>query len=178
MSELQPRIERSRESVDTLIERIKFEMDSVALERDTEGNLLAPNGEVSRLPSEYHWRWVRTPTFKKWFGDWQTDAANASKVVDRNGEPLLVYHGSDEIFDARKRPPLRSLRSSRGYGSYFTPTVHGNFGATTHGRQQWACFLDIREIVPLPLEDAAHWHPDMYPFEKMKKQSRKVLWKT
>lgn len=31
-----------------------------------------------------------TPEFKKWFGD--------SKVVDKNGEPLVVYHGTPEYF--------------------------------------------------------------------------------
>lgn len=37
--------------------------------------------------------YVRTPEFKSWFGDWENDPQNASKVVDKNGEPLLVYRG-------------------------------------------------------------------------------------
>lgn len=40
---------------------------------------------------------TNNPNFKKWFGD--------SKVVDENGEPLVVYHGtkkSFEIFDSQK----------------------------------------------------------------------------
>jgi hypothetical protein len=37
---------------------------------------------------------VRTPAFKKWFGDWENDPTNSSKVVDDNGEPLVVYHGT------------------------------------------------------------------------------------
>lgn len=42
------------------------------------------------------WVQVRTPNFKRWFGDWENDPANASKVVDsETGEPLVVYHGSD-----------------------------------------------------------------------------------
>jgi hypothetical protein len=39
------------------------------------------------------WRQVRTPEFKRWFGDWENDPENASKVVDKNGEPLVVWHG-------------------------------------------------------------------------------------
>lgn len=35
---------------------------------------------------------VRTPQFKEWFGDWENDPENSSKVVDENGEPLVVYH--------------------------------------------------------------------------------------
>lgn len=32
--------------------------------------------------------------FKEFFGDWQNDPENASKVVDENGRPKLVAHGS------------------------------------------------------------------------------------
>ena len=32
--------------------------------------------------------------FRNWFGDWVNDPANASKVVDDNGEPLVVYRGT------------------------------------------------------------------------------------
>jgi len=41
---------------------------------------------------------VRTKEFKEWFGDWMNNPENASKVVDENGEPLLVYHGSARRF--------------------------------------------------------------------------------
>ncbi len=54
---------------------------------------LAPNGKPSNLTPEQY-KIVRTPEFKAWFGDWENDPANASKVVDENGEPLVVYHGS------------------------------------------------------------------------------------
>lgn len=32
-------------------------------------------------------------SFLNWFGDWINDSTNASKVVDENGEPLIVWHG-------------------------------------------------------------------------------------
>ncbi|MFC2707978.1 MAG: hypothetical protein ACFNZL_07090, partial [Neisseria sp.] len=45
------------------------------------------------------WVQVRTPAFKEWFGDWENDAANASKVVNpKTGEPLVVYHETDNQF--------------------------------------------------------------------------------
>ena len=53
----------------------------------------APNGKPTNL-TERQWLQVRTKAFKEWFGDWENDPANASKVVDENGEPLVVYHGS------------------------------------------------------------------------------------
>ena len=56
--------------------------------------LLAPNGKPSNLTPEQY-KLVRTPAFKKWFGDWENDPANASKVIDEETkEPLVVYHGS------------------------------------------------------------------------------------
>jgi hypothetical protein len=53
----------------------------------------APNGKPTRL-NERQWLQVRTPEFKAWFGDWENSPANVSKVVDKNGEPLIVYHGT------------------------------------------------------------------------------------
>ena len=57
-----------------------------------QGGLLAPNGKKSNLTAE-QWKLVRTTAFKKFFGDWENDPENASKVVDENGEPLVVYRG-------------------------------------------------------------------------------------
>jgi len=65
--------------------------------KDKNGNLLAPNGKISNL-NEEQWKLVRTPEFISWFGDWQNEPQNASKVVDENGEPLVVYHGTNAKF--------------------------------------------------------------------------------
>ena len=53
----------------------------------------APNGEPTKL-TERQWLQVRTQNFKDWFGDWENDPKNASKVVDENGEPRPVWHGT------------------------------------------------------------------------------------
>lgn len=63
--------------------------------RNKEGKLLAPNGKVSNL-TENQYAQVRTKAFKEWFGDWQNDSENASKVIDENGEPLVVYRGIND----------------------------------------------------------------------------------
>jgi len=59
--------------------------------------LLAPNGKPSNLTPEQY-RLVRTPAFKAWFGDWENSPETASKVVDSNGEPKVMYHGSISKF--------------------------------------------------------------------------------
>lgn len=44
------------------------------------------------------WVQVRTPAFKAWFGDWQNDAANASKVLDaKTKEPQVIFHGTPDV---------------------------------------------------------------------------------
>jgi hypothetical protein len=58
-----------------------------------DGGLLAPNGRKSNLTPEQY-ELVRTPEFKAWFGDWEKYPQNASKVVDENGEPLVLYRGN------------------------------------------------------------------------------------
>ena len=64
----------------------------VAKYKGTDKWLKAPNGQPTNL-TERQWVLVRTPSFKAWFGDWEKDPANASKVIDSNGEPLVVWHG-------------------------------------------------------------------------------------
>ena len=62
-------------------------------ERDSEGNLLAPNGRKSNL-TERQYAQVRTKAFKEWFGDWEKvntfniDAIDTSKVdIEEHDKP-------------------------------------------------------------------------------------------
>ncbi|HKM35007.1 MAG TPA: hypothetical protein VJY54_09745, partial [Lachnospiraceae bacterium] len=58
---------------------------------------MANNGKKSNL-TERQWIHVRTPSFKKKFGDWEIPGAaergECTNVLDENGEPRVVYHGS------------------------------------------------------------------------------------
>lgn len=80
--------------------------------------LLAPNGKPSNLTPEQY-SLVRTPKFKAWFGDWENDPANASKVVDENGEPLICYHGTNKKFSIFQYKALNDY-GFLGVGFYFT----------------------------------------------------------
>ena len=66
--------------------------------------LKAPNGKNTNL-SELQWLLVRTDNFKNWFGDWINHHESASKILDSNGEPLIVFHGTPDggfsFFDTR-----------------------------------------------------------------------------
>ena len=70
---------------------------------------------------------VYTSSFMNWFGDWtKEDKTDVSKVVDENGEPLVVYHGSNKygfnIFDPSKSDDKISLftSSSKWIASTYT----------------------------------------------------------
>jgi hypothetical protein len=104
-----------------LIEELGYKVDKYASGGGID-TLLAPNGKPSNLtPQQY--ALVRTPAFKAWFGDWEKDPTNASKVVDENGEPMVVYHGTYKygfnIFDKKKQG--KRDRGEFGKGFYFTP---------------------------------------------------------
>lgn len=64
---------------------------------------------------------IKSENFKKWFGDWENDPKNASKVVNEKGEPLLMYHGSPEKFTIFDSEFMSLHGSSKGYGFYFSP---------------------------------------------------------
>ena len=69
------------------------EMQSIKDKAIADGTFMkAPNGNPTNL-NERQWLQVRTKNFINWFGDWINDPKNASKVVDENGEPLVVYRG-------------------------------------------------------------------------------------
>jgi len=69
--------------------------------------MFANNGKPSNLNEQQH-KLVRTHEFKTWFGDWENDPENSSKVVDENGEPLVVYHGSEKEFYEFKHYPKKT----------------------------------------------------------------------
>ena len=79
----------------------------------------APNGKPSNL-NEQQWLQVRTPAFKQWFGDWENDPVNASKILDENGEPLVMYHGAKSDFWAFDMGRSVPERNNGMMGMFFT----------------------------------------------------------
>jgi len=117
---------RGREEFKEQEQELKDNPD--AYKREQKGELLAPNGKPSNLTPEQY-KAVRTPKFKKWFGDWETDPENSSKVVDENGEPLVVYHGTQKdginVFDIRiaeEKREKREMERMSSAGFFFTDT--------------------------------------------------------
>lgn len=122
-SSVQFAIEPISTETDDYEQRLQTILDEAP--RDSEGRLLAPNDKPSNLPERLYAQ-VRTKEFKDWFGDWQNNPKNASKVVDENGEPRIVYHGSNQygfdIFDPSHSDDKISLfaSSSKWIASTYT----------------------------------------------------------
>jgi hypothetical protein len=111
---------------------------------------LAPNGKPSNLTPEQY-RLVRTPEFKAWFGDWENDSKNSSKVVDENGEPLVVWHGSKNEFNIFGENKISRGNESEFYYQRNTNYFHKNkkyaevFGSWYGGFDK-PYFLNIKSI--------------------------------
>ncbi|MBY0110734.1 hypothetical protein K2Y00_01890 [Patescibacteria group bacterium] len=146
-----PETFRSPEHMFTLFEQCEKEAESIILERNEKGEILAPNGEISELrDNELLCRIIRTSTFKNWFGDWESDSKNASTVVyESTGEPKVFFHGTPvDIPNAEGLMPdslsddLVYFSDLWSYAEYWgrIKTAPGKAAE----RSVYPCFLNIR----------------------------------
>ncbi len=104
---------------------VQEEMDAIHASAIVMGNFMkAPNGQPTNLTEE-QWLMVRTKGFKEWFGDWINDPENASKVVDKNGEPKVVFHGGAwrPLLEEKGNAVFKMRGGLMGKGAYFTDTL-------------------------------------------------------
>ena len=152
--------------------RLSPELQAIKDQAKADGSFMkAPNGRPTKL-TEKQWLQVRTPEFKEWFGDWENDPTNASKVVDENGEPMVVYHGSrnrltyfSKSFAGRNNPDVDVSR----LGFFFTDDVEEakyHTGKTTNDGyerdgdtpQVYSTFLNLRDPYEVATgEDATYY---------------------
>ena len=105
-----------------------------------DGGLIAPNGNKSNLTPEQY-KLVRTPEFKAWFGDWENDPQNASKVVDENGEPKVMWHGSTNIDN------INVFSNQKGYDyNFFTPDFYEAMRYADKKENIKPFFLNLKKI--------------------------------
>jgi hypothetical protein len=102
-------------------------------------------GNVSNLSSKQQSE-VRSPAFKSLFGDWEKDPTNATKVIDENGEPLVVYHGTEKPFSSFD--PNKSADSTFWFTSNPKKLDLGESGAAGHG---------VKMPVYLNIKNPAGW---------------------
>ena len=95
---------------------------------------------------------TRTANFKRWFGDWENDPENASKVEDENGRPLVVYHGTklQEYYWKDGHPYTRNTPKFFTFNSGFFTSDRDAAKEFADGNESkvYEVFLDIKK----PLE--------------------------
>lgn len=88
---------------------------------------------------------VYSNQFKNWFGDWITNPSEASKVVDENGEPLVVYHGSNKQFNTFELSHFGETDTGNlGKGFYLTSDKTSAF---QYGENVYELFVNARSIL-------------------------------
>jgi hypothetical protein len=129
----------------------------------------APNGKPSNL-NDKQWEQVRTPEFKKWFGDWENDPANASKVVDENGEPLVVYHGTRKSFDefSYDVKPANFRAGALEYSFWFTANKKNS---ELYGNQVMEVFLNSKNPIEIDYTNPESYREIVVPADKTRAMS-------
>ncbi len=123
------------------------EEQAIIARSKAEGSYMkAPNGQATNL-DEKQWAQVRTRAFREWFGDWENNPNEASKVRDANGEPLVVYHGSRENFYEFKRWTDGLINS----GHFFSPDRKN---ASEYGGNIYDVYLNLRNPLEVDAQGA------------------------
>jgi len=135
--------------------------------------------DMGETELEYEdWVTVRTPAFKKWFGDWEDGKRHSIVVNPRTGEPLKVYHGSLARFDTFSFKHLGSTGSAHGHGFYFTDDPQLAAGYATKGDEVghiYSGFLNIRRLLGENTKKLSR--RDVYNLlHKMVRNGSEILW--
>ena len=166
-------------SSDNIRFSLKEEKEKIVTDAKANGTYMtAPNGEKTKLDAE-QWATVRTTNFKNWFGDWENDPENASKVVDENGEPMVVWHGRSAEFNTfEKKEGVRFIMGLedkvKAEGFFFSPDkglaeeFASNSSRHRGGKANVVpCFLNIRKPMDLTGEDYDRIYEDVTGWEYM-----------
>lgn len=86
---------------------------------------------------------TKTQQFKRWFGDWENHPKAASKVVNADGTPKVVYHGTTANFTT-----FKPSNGALGKGIYFSDSKDFAKGYTYKDGAAvgtvMECYLDIK----------------------------------
>ena len=70
---------------------------------------------------------TQSQQFKRWFGDWKNHPENASKVVNEDGTPKVVYHGTNAEFNTfQQENGAYFFSESRDYAESMADERRGN----------------------------------------------------
>jgi len=134
----------------------RFSLSSPVEETDrfiASNNLNAVKGARFSISAQ-----TESPEFKQWFGDWQNDPAHASKVVNSDGSPKVVYHQTGKEFWTfdNSNPVAGKTDSETPSGFFFKENDH-DIGIG--GARQVATYLDMKKPLHFRNREAANvWY--------------------
>ncbi len=85
---------------------------------------------------------TKTQQFKRWFGNWETHPETSSKVVNTDGSPKVVYHGTNADFWTFSLANRGKNGEKLGVGYYF---VDNKSSAERYGDRVVEAYLDIKK---------------------------------
>ena len=137
-----------KENTDELVENWAKQNGYIVWKEDF-GNSYEGGGSLT--PEQYEL--VRTPAFKNWFGDWENNPKEASKVVGENGEPLKQSHFTNSKFTVFK---------NKETGFHFgDKSIKGDLSIAKGEDffEELVVFLNIRN--PLRVKDSHRFDPSV-----------------
>lgn len=87
---------------------------------------------------------TETQQFKRWFGDWQNNPKKASKVVNDDGTPKVVYHGSANKFTKFDYGKIGTSSGVKILGDSFYFSDNSGL-AKGYGDNIYECYIDIKK---------------------------------
>ena len=113
--------------------------------------------------------------FKRWFGNWIGNPEKASKIVNEDGSPKIMYHQTDADFSV-----FRTESTGAGRGDAILPD--GAFFKSSDtdigvsGQKQMQVYLNVRN--PLRLKDRAsaqaYWEKHVAGYKELMQESQRV----
>ena len=95
---------------------------------------------------------TQTQQFKRWFGDWQKNPKRASKVVNADGTPRVMYHYTDStftVFDPARSGSNQGMRLGDGIYISSSKTAFMDYG-----KNRMDVYADIKHPFEMQLTKA------------------------
>lgn len=118
---------------------------------------------------------TQTKQFMQWFGDWQNNPLRASKIVNSDGTPKVMYHQTDGDFTAFRTKSTGAGQGDAGLpdGAFFKSS-DADIGVK--GNKQMAVYLNVRN--PLRLQDRtaaqSYWEKHVDGYKELMQESKRL----
>lgn len=106
---------------------------------------------------------IYSSQFKNWFGDWENDFKNASKIVNKDKTPMIMYHGSYSnfnIFDKQKRGQSGTLAAKKAFWFTSSKDHATNFSGGSESLVR-PFYINARKVIVFDAKDVPAWNTSM-----------------